>query len=290
MAGIFPAVGADPANTQNAISPTLVAGCKALFYPQNCNPRFDPLATNAIMSELLNAINLGKSYDCNRLDNLKQALQNFFNICGLPGHVAAAADYVAGCFGGGQGLANVQQLLDLAPNIYPTGNYDGNEFIAASENGGPKKFPVSQLVASILSQVPQPPAQTSGRWQVNMIQEYGPNAPNLAKANHTWPYAIEAGLSNGNLVYHGGMTLGNGNNSPASFPTKTFQYKRMTFIGDTVYGIEGSALEPLFNYGGSTFTPSNYGKGAPESNQGGGGGDSNTGELATWRRILFSSF
>ena len=48
MAGIFPAVGSTPNNTQNAVNPSVVPGCTPLFYPNNCNPRFGPLAFDTL--------------------------------------------------------------------------------------------------------------------------------------------------------------------------------------------------------------------------------------------------
>jgi hypothetical protein len=76
MSGILPNNGVGPGSTQNGLdAPTLSAGCENLYYAPRCNPRLDPFAQNALISELLNAINsVGVSYDCTRLDNLALAL------------------------------------------------------------------------------------------------------------------------------------------------------------------------------------------------------------------------
>lgn len=78
MSGLFPLNGVTPANSAgNTIAnPTLADGCSPLWYSNRCNGRFDPSATNALISEIINAVNcLGVAYDCNVNDNLCTALQ-----------------------------------------------------------------------------------------------------------------------------------------------------------------------------------------------------------------------
>lgn len=90
MAGLFPLNGVVAQQTLNAAFPVAtVEGCPPLFYRANCRPIFDPVATNAIISELINAINFVQPYDCSRLDNLKSALENIQNLCNLPTATAA---------------------------------------------------------------------------------------------------------------------------------------------------------------------------------------------------------
>jgi hypothetical protein len=121
MAGIFPSGGTDPGNTQGAqIGVKIVALCKALFYRSNCNPRFDPVATNAMISELANAINLLRTYDCNRLDNLALVLQAIRNASGLDLKEPDANDTIQGVYDGAAGLATVASILALAPMLFPT--------------------------------------------------------------------------------------------------------------------------------------------------------------------------
>lgn len=139
MAGLFPAVGTAPNNTQNAIVPAVVDGCTPQFYPNNCNPRFDPVATNAIMSELLNAINSTQLYDCTRLDNLKNAIKN--SVCGL-GVVEPVVDAViAACVTtngvhSGQSF-DVKKFLQLAPRAFDINSrpLNGAEYIANAREG-----------------------------------------------------------------------------------------------------------------------------------------------------------
>lgn len=75
MTGILPNNGVPPENTQNGIEdPLLTLGCENLYYGPRCNPRLDPFAMNALISEVINALNvIGQAYDCNRLDNLATA-------------------------------------------------------------------------------------------------------------------------------------------------------------------------------------------------------------------------
>lgn len=75
MAGILPRDGAPPESTENGIDdPLLEPGCVNQYYESRCNPRLDPFAMNALISELINAINvLDIPYDCERLDNLALA-------------------------------------------------------------------------------------------------------------------------------------------------------------------------------------------------------------------------
>ena len=73
MAGIFPASGVSASEAINSLlDPNVVVGCEELWHSTGrCQPRFDPAAANAVMSELLNLINCaGVAYDCKRLDNL----------------------------------------------------------------------------------------------------------------------------------------------------------------------------------------------------------------------------
>lgn len=77
MAGIFPDSGVAPANTANAVDGD--ASCTELYYSTTlCVPRFDPSASNAVVSEILNAVNkAGIQYDCGVLTNLCTAIQAF---------------------------------------------------------------------------------------------------------------------------------------------------------------------------------------------------------------------
>lgn len=76
--GIFPrnntgVVNAD--KTDNAAHINTVNGCSANFYNSNCSPIIDPIAMNALLSEIGVVINAaGLPYDCNRLDNLANAI------------------------------------------------------------------------------------------------------------------------------------------------------------------------------------------------------------------------
>lgn len=93
MSGILPNNGVPPQNTQNGIAdPDLAGGCDNLYYGPRCNPRLDPFAMNALISEIINALNaLGIAYDCNRLDNLAGAFLQMDNApIATPGGAPAA--------------------------------------------------------------------------------------------------------------------------------------------------------------------------------------------------------
>lgn len=117
MAGFFPTAGTDAANTQNAARPVSTEeGCKPLFYRANCAPEFDPIATNALISEIINAINVVKKYDCSRLDNLADAFKYLGNICNLPTlaelgvEAVTNTDTLAGCFSELSGRITIADL------------------------------------------------------------------------------------------------------------------------------------------------------------------------------------
>lgn len=77
MAGIMPDGGVPPSSAFNSLNDApLVGGCDSLWHAPRCTPRFDPASANAIISELLNVIELaGLDYDCTQLDNLADAVR-----------------------------------------------------------------------------------------------------------------------------------------------------------------------------------------------------------------------
>lgn len=77
MTGIYPNAGVPAADARNTVVTSNVPGCTALFYSTTrCQPRFDPVAQNALLSEALNLISCaGLDYDCSRLDNLCLAVK-----------------------------------------------------------------------------------------------------------------------------------------------------------------------------------------------------------------------
>jgi len=76
MTGIFPSSGVASAQTINGVaSPSVIAGCDPRWYGIKCNVRIDVASMNAIISEILNAVNCaGSTYDCSRLDNLCKSI------------------------------------------------------------------------------------------------------------------------------------------------------------------------------------------------------------------------
>lgn len=124
MAGIFPSGGTDPQNTLNAVVGRVIAGCKALFYRSNCNPRFDPVATNALISELINAVNrVGLDYDCSRLDNLGIAIQKGDGTLTYPRFPVDRDDAIRGAYDGQEGWTSVKELLEVGPGALDAVDY-----------------------------------------------------------------------------------------------------------------------------------------------------------------------
>jgi len=122
MAGIFFEGGVGCSLTVNAqCNPVLSDDCYALYYSTRCNVGVNPLQMNAVISELVNAINVvnvGKntpsSYDCNALDNLARVLRGIRDLGNQPELATEIqlTDRVAGYFGSQSGTITVEQLLD----------------------------------------------------------------------------------------------------------------------------------------------------------------------------------
>jgi hypothetical protein len=76
MTGMMPDSGVPPQDARNSILDPNTINCDELWYSTSrCQPRFDPAAANAVLSELINAINCsGIPYDCSKLDNLCTAI------------------------------------------------------------------------------------------------------------------------------------------------------------------------------------------------------------------------
>ncbi|UPT53300.1 hypothetical protein [Synechococcus phage Ssp-JY38] len=76
MAGIQPEGGVPPQQTLGGLTnPDLAAGCENLWYSIRCNPRFDPVAANFVIAEILNLVNECRPYNCNTNNNMLLAVQ-----------------------------------------------------------------------------------------------------------------------------------------------------------------------------------------------------------------------
>jgi hypothetical protein len=87
MAGIFPDSGVAANQAVNTVDvPTTGCASGELFHSTSrCQPRFDPAAANAMMSELLNFMNsVGHVYDCSVMTNLTTALAATAASCNCP--------------------------------------------------------------------------------------------------------------------------------------------------------------------------------------------------------------
>lgn len=227
MSGIFPSGGVDALDTDNAqVNPIVEELCQALYYRTGCNPRFDPKATNAIISELVNAVNMfGDAYDCSRLDNLKRVLIKLGGFAGLPGAVADADDVVAGIYDGVPGLATISQLLGIAPYVYTTeGSVADNDFVAlAHPNGNAFKATIAALKARILEG-----SSAGGDIPVNggvLFSDGGrgnrPTNVNVA-GQKMLRVSVSASVGQDENTASAGFYLGNGNDVTVSFPRNIY--------------------------------------------------------------------
>lgn len=100
MSGIFPRTGAMPSVSNDGVDliNTPVA-CDAAYYNEDCVQRVDPASLNTLISELVSVINAcpDSVYDCDRRDNLLQALICLF---GLPDCKSVSGVYELGCVDG----------------------------------------------------------------------------------------------------------------------------------------------------------------------------------------------
>lgn len=185
MAGLFPVNGVTAPNTLGAATGiTSKTGCDKLFHPARCVPRFDPVAANAVISELVNAINLTDPYDCSRLDNLKTTLAKVQNLCNLPTKTLNGADgylddFLAGCFAGVPGKITIADLLDdiiaAIPGIcdLPTAtNPDLDDTVGMCVDGIERKVPLSAIKSLI---VPVPQTQSGGYYRDDDAGDIGLN-------------------------------------------------------------------------------------------------------------------
>lgn len=76
MTGMMPDSGVPFSDAKNSLPDPVTIHCKELWYSTSrCQPRFDPAAANAMLSELINLVNCADlAYDCARLNNLSQAI------------------------------------------------------------------------------------------------------------------------------------------------------------------------------------------------------------------------
>ena len=85
MTAMFPASGVPAADAKNSIADPATVNCEELWYSTSrCQPRFDAAAANAMLAEMINAINRGEvTYDCNVLDNLQLSIRRMIQR-GIP--------------------------------------------------------------------------------------------------------------------------------------------------------------------------------------------------------------
>lgn len=191
--GIFPTGGTDARNTQNAeIDVRTVALCAALFYRMGCNPRFDPLSTNAIISELANAINdLGIEYDCNKLDNLSLAIRTAIDKSAQTKNYPLLApdmdDTLRGSYDGVEGQSYVKAVMELAPaGLDEITSINDGDYVFVSLNGVGRRITFSALKGLLTPDMPSVGEifGSNYRWRTQTIGPGGGTGggPNLGGA------------------------------------------------------------------------------------------------------------
>lgn len=167
MTGIFPSAGISAPNTTGGDAGIeVLPGCEALFYRDNCGPRFDPVAMNYLISEIANAVNMfGDKYNCSITNNLEQTLLKLRDLCSYPlisGFGASTVnDFVAGCVDGVSGKIPIDTLLGLYKLCaLTTRTPDVNDFLAGCFDDAEGKVTVQSIIDLTLSQLPDGP--TSG--------------------------------------------------------------------------------------------------------------------------------
>lgn len=155
---IFPQGGTPPQDTKNAVTDVnAVAACAILFYRLGCNPRFDPMSTNAIISEIVSVVNdLGLQYDCNSLDNLSRAIKNAINTGDFTNNYPLLApdadDIIRGSYDGQEGAATVKSIAELAPSILDNiENMLDSDVVYIGRNGKGVRIPFSLFKAAFSS-------------------------------------------------------------------------------------------------------------------------------------------
>lgn len=246
MAGIFPSTGVTAPNTQNAeLNPEMKEGCEALYFPNACNPRFNPLVMNAVISEIVNAVNLNRDYDCSKLDNLATMLNSLKSLCNQQTVTEPDVnDFLAGCFDGVSGKVSISEILSLIPKIcaLPEAEPDTNDFIAMCVDGVDSRVPIM----SVLALTPQEDDTIAGLFRdTNFIQ---PNGGLVPVPNLTWPRMLRVSVSrqhysNGKPTYFRFNTTDTDNVENESI-TNGGGYQYYTFINSLggIFRMEGMHL------------------------------------------------
>jgi hypothetical protein len=112
MAGIYPDGGVSASDTTNGVDVNTTNSANEKFYPlRRCNPRFDPAATNALISEVLQVVSkFGRTYDHTINTNLYDAIK-----AGIPttGTVAVATATATGTDSFSNPIAVGDQVLTV---------------------------------------------------------------------------------------------------------------------------------------------------------------------------------
>ena len=158
MAGIFPAGGVAATNTTNTVDADTSCTNELFYAVSRCTPRFDPAAANAVMSEILNAVNAGGiTYDCTVLTNLSTAIQAMAGVqtaaAGTDINIGALVqssdgDVFWNCTGAvvtPAAAANITSAGLAALGLCPIGQ-DENYFTSA-----PGDIPANPAIGSILT-------------------------------------------------------------------------------------------------------------------------------------------
>jgi hypothetical protein len=130
---MFPGSGVPSSDAANSLPNPNTKNCDELWYSTSrCQPRFDPAAANAVLSELINYINRGEvSYDCTKLDQLETAARYLIQR-GIPCGASALV-----------GPTNYVVTLDPAATRY--NDFMSLVLVPETTNTGPVKINVNGL-------------------------------------------------------------------------------------------------------------------------------------------------
>lgn len=250
MAGIFPIAGVVAQQTLNAAFPVSTAeGCDALYYRANCRPMFDPVATNALISELINAINVTQPYDCSRLDNLKATLTKIQNLCTLPNATPAEIvdSAIAGCF---TGRAAKISFPDLKAAIVDICDWDVADTYALSDTvagcfGGQRKTITLQALRGVLVRLCELAVVNTAAATDTIAGCFGGQNGRISIANLST-------IVGGGGFYNGGGTFGNVRNTAQGGPVSFSMAGRTQFyLAGGFWGGPGNSSIITFGMGSS---------------------------------------
>jgi hypothetical protein len=247
---MFPDSGVPYTDARNSLANPITANCNPLWYSTSrCQPRFDPAAANAMLSELINLINKGEvTYDCNYFNQVEMAVRYLIQR-GIPCGTALAGgpfNYV-GALDPAATRYNDFMTLVVVPNVK-------NQGAVTLDINGRGSYPVLRNDGQQLR---------DGDWLPNtpIIISFWASAWRMVGLSASQvPLLLEGGVDLW-IRTDGNDTTGDGS---ANTPDKAFR----TIYGAWVKAAGRYAATPLFSINLKLGIPGTY-VGAPLSGFGG---------------------